>query len=129
LPPPIAWTPSLGDERRLPRGRRCSSYRLSIGPNSAKPRKRWLSHAELKVRIHSPPAGSPQTIGSAGDFTGSMQKSMAASIARMTAIYQARIWVWSVALDNCVAEISSSMPSRVGRKLISIRLAGLARDL
>jgi hypothetical protein len=27
--------------------------------------------AELKVRIHSPPGESPQTIGSAGDFTGS----------------------------------------------------------
>jgi hypothetical protein len=65
-------TPSFGDERRLPRGRRYSSIGLlrptsarmihravcRSAPTRAKPRKRWLSRAELKVRIQSPPPTS-----------------------------------------------------------------------
>jgi hypothetical protein len=37
--------------------------RRSIGLNSAQASNRCLSRAELEVRIHSPPAGSLQTLG------------------------------------------------------------------
>jgi hypothetical protein len=45
--------------------------RLSNGPNRARPRKRWLPRAELKVRIHSPPAASLQTLGPSRHEEGS----------------------------------------------------------
>jgi hypothetical protein len=73
--PPTAWAPSFGGEW-APRAAENRSIGFAEADDcrddtaaptvdrpqtQTKPRNRYLSRAELKVRIHSPPAGSLRT--------------------------------------------------------------------
>jgi hypothetical protein len=54
----------------------------NLGTGTSGYRDRGGSVGEPKVRIHLPPGESPQTIGSAGDFTGSRSPRRSSGSAR-----------------------------------------------